>query len=870
MAENLDTLQISISATSKTAVKNLEALERSLNKLGSTLSKNINSTKLDSVAGSFTKIAEATREFGRSTRAINNLPKLTQNLSDMVTQLSNAPSVSANVVQLASAISQLSASGTGLKATASAIRSTMNAGSNLNPGSGNRGDNADSDEERKAKEKEVFDNFTLAGEKFKSVLSNIKKGIAGIIAKIKEFRKEQSQAFSHGLKFLLKYIIGVRSFYALVNKIKSAIAEGNKNLVKYSQTFNESMSNIKSAMGMLQNSVSVAFAPIVNAISQAISDLIVQFAEAFNTIARFFATLTGAKTVVQATKYYQDYAKSLDKASKSAKALAIDELNIIDGNKGGGAGSVSTEKMFETVDVTDEFVGIIDRLKEAFKLGDATLLGKDLGEGIINALNSIPWKNIQEKATNTGKLLATFINGAIESEVKGETFGHAIGSTIGNGIQTGINFFYSTFKELHWGNIGQMFVDGLKGVLDNVDARQLGETVSLFVNGVMTALTTFFSDEKAWSELGQKIGDFFSGINWKETWFNLKELVKSFFGALKMALWSWAQTDEGSLKLVSGLALAFASIKTTSFILALGGTSFSKTIATSLAGAIDVTALAGSLSGVLLAGFLGAILVMNYKKIAEAITKKFAEMRGDDPNSVWNGLVESNNKVNSENSERAEKRKQWFEDLANKIRGVKEESDKTDTSINNIKDTLEKAEKPANNLSTSFDALGKNVGETTTNYGKFRTSAQKKVDFNVDTKNLLKVNSVLVSIVENLNKIAESGGDTGIRAVGMASIPKFAIGGFPEDGLFMANHSEIVGKFSNGKTAVANNQQIVEGISAGVQQAVAQALVPYLADISDNTRRTADKPAIDGKAVFRTVQNYATDYSKRTGQNAFA
>ena len=58
-----------------------------------------------------------------------------------------------------------------------------------------------------------------------------------------------------------------------------------------------------------------------------------------------------------------------------------------------------------------------------------------------------------------------------------------------------------------------------------------------------------------------------------------------------------------------------------------------------------------------------------------------------------------------------------------------------------------------------------------------------------------------------------------IKKVELLSIPRFATGGFPEDGLFMANHGELVGKFSNGKTAVANNDQIVEGIAGGVYAA---------------------------------------------------
>lgn len=52
------------------------------------------------------------------------------------------------------------------------------------------------------------------------------------------------------------------------------------------------------------------------------------------------------------------------------------------------------------------------------------------------------------------------------------------------------------------------------------------------------------------------------------------------------------------------------------------------------------------------------------------------------------------------------------------------------------------------------------------------------------------------------------------------SVRGYASGGFPEDGLFFANHNELVGQFSNGKTAVANNQEIVEGIKQGVIDAM--------------------------------------------------
>lgn len=82
----------------------------------------------------------------------------------------------------------------------------------------------------------------------------------------------------------------------------------------------------------------------------------------------------------------------------------------------------------------------------------------------------------------------------------------------------------------------------------------------------------------------------------------------------------------------------------------------------------------------------------------------------------------------------------------------------------------------------------------------------------------------------------------GIGRIGISDlIPKYSVGGFPEDGLFMANRGELVGQFSNGQTAVANNYQIVGGIKDGVKEAVAEILAPYLSDIAQNTRETADK-----------------------------
>ena len=113
--------------------------------------------------------------------------------------------------------------------------------------------------------------------------------------------------------------------------------------------------------------------------------------------------------------------------------------------------------------------------------------------------------------------------------------------------------------------------------------------------------------------------------------------------------------------------------------------------------------------------------------------------------------------------------------------------------------------------------------------------------------------------------------------INLGKIPTFSTGGFPEDGLFMANHSELVGQFSNGKTAVANNKQITEGISDAVYRgnqennmlmrqeiAILQKQNELLAQILEK------ETGISSKELFSSVKNSAKEYTARTGRPAFS
>lgn len=94
------------------------------------------------------------------------------------------------------------------------------------------------------------------------------------------------------------------------------------------------------------------------------------------------------------------------------------------------------------------------------------------------------------------------------------------------------------------------------------------------------------------------------------------------------------------------------------------------------------------------------------------------------------------------------------------------------------------------------------------------------------------INSLLRGFNKVVSMAAKVAGANwnGVSLVPKVHIPRLASGGiFPrgEDGMAFINHNELVGKFSNGKNVVANNQQITEGIKQAVMEGMAQVMMNY-------------------------------------------
>ncbi len=134
-------------------------------------------------------------------------------------------------------------------------------------------------------------------------------------------------------------------------------------------------------------------------------------------------------------------------------------------------------------------------------------------------------------------------------------------------------------------------------------------------------------------------------------------------------------------------------------------------------------------------------------------------------------------------------------------------------------------------------------------WNKFADWLNDKLTINIDTGSL---------IGKGISEVL------GTSKISLGVIPTFSTGGFPEDGLFMANHGELIGQFSNGKTAVANNQQIV----AGIEDAAYRGMMRALSENKGSSNVTFHVEG-DPKGIFKVTREEARDFSKRTGKPAF-
>lgn len=371
----------------------------------------------------------------------------------------------------------------------------------------------------------------------KIAASTLRSGIKKLGDSIKNLGKHSGStgdAFNKGFKMFIRYGLGVRSLFALINKLRRALIEGFGNLAQVNEPFNRAMSEMMTALNTLKNSFASAFAPIIEVVSPILTHFINLLAEAVTKVGMFIATLTGKSSYARALPVYQDYAASVDKTSKSSKKAAkatkdqnkaakelkrtlagFDDIEILEDNKDTGTGTSGTDgtniadsvaSAFETVPLGSAFEDLAKKLKDAWKNADFTEIGKLIGEKLKSALDSIPWDKIKDTLKKIAKSIATFLNGFLETP----GLFTSIGTTLGEAFNSAFEFLESFITNFHWSSLGTAIRDLIVSALETVDWELIYRTMKDLGSGIGEAINSALDDPTIWSTIFTSISN---GLN---------------------------------------------------------------------------------------------------------------------------------------------------------------------------------------------------------------------------------------------------------------------------------------------------------------------------------------------------------------------
>lgn len=715
---------------------------------------------------------------------------------------------------------------------------------------------------------------------FAALIQKFTSGIP-ILRRFTGATKSASGGLGGGLKNILKYAFGIRSLFALVNKLRSALVDGFKNLAQYSGETNNSISMLMSSLTQLKNAFAAAFAPILNVIAPILNTLIQKIISVVNTFGQLTSALTGKTTYIKAKKVQQDYAKSLNSNANSAKnakkaneelkrtILSFDQINKMDDNSSSDSnsgiadtsGGLSPSDMFETESIPSKIKGIADMIKQAWKNADFTEIGAMVGNKLNAALNSIPWDKIKNTCNKIAKSVATFLNGFLET-----VDWKLVGNTLAQGINTAFGMANTFAENFHWDSLGKAIGNGINGALGGLDWNLIQETVRNIATGITDTLNSFIQTTD-WALVGQSFGngintilDFFhtaiNNFDWMGAGTALADFVNNAVNTIDFV--NLGQTISDGIKGVFDFGIAA--------IEGIDWWTIGEKVRDGLA-AIDWNGIADGFFELLgaafggLSAFFGGLLSDAVSGAQKYFQKKIEECGGNVVKGIFKGIKDAivgiaewikdhiftpfmkgfraAFGIHSPSTVMDEQGGYIIDGLLKGVKDniskflnyIKEIPGKVLKAIGNIKNKV--LQKGSDIVSGLKDGFNEKVSTFTSVLGTLPETIRNAIP------NLFDVGS---SIIQNFANGFSSvhipmphigwdwtGGSIRIGNLSF-SLPRFnlqwyAKGGFPEMGqLFIANEAgpEMVGKMGS-RNAVANNNQIVDGIKNGVFEAVLDA-----------------------------------------------
>lgn len=309
---------------------------------------------------------------------------------------------------------------------------------------------------------------------------------------VKSNIKNISSGMKNGLKHVLAYAGALFSLRGIYSLLSSSAQTWLSSQNVGAKQLSANIDYMKYAMGS-------ALAPVI----QFVTNLVYQLMKAIQSVAY---ALTGVNIFAKASaSSYSSMAKSAGQAKNATKQLAgvHSEINNVQTNNSGSSGGTSAPS-FDLSSIDNTPNSII----EALKNGNWYEVGATIGQKLNEAMENIPWNQIQDGAKNIGTNIAQFINGFIAT-----TDWNQVGNTFAQGLNTIIYFGYSFITTFNWGNFGQAIGNAINGFFQNVDWAIAGQTLSDGIKGILdigiTALKSFDP-----SAISNAIVEFITNVDW--------------------------------------------------------------------------------------------------------------------------------------------------------------------------------------------------------------------------------------------------------------------------------------------------------------------------------------------------------------------
>ena len=614
------------------------------------------------------------------------------------------------------------------------------------------------------------------------------RGLSSAAKHIKDTGKAAKEATKHTSAFgsSLMRIFKYRMIRTVIKEIGQAFSEGLKNAYLFSSgivgeghRFAEAMDSMKSASTQMKNQLGSAFIALLTAIEPvvtAIINLVIRLSDAISQLISAFTGTTYLKAAVVSDKF----ADNMASGAKSAKEwknqiLGFDVINRLNEPSSGGGGGLSPNDMFagEDTPINEKYLKIAEFIKKLIPdMETLKEIAKELG------LLFLAWKI-------------------------GSSFGTSLKQAVGLALT-----LYSTFKfvkdfirtldeGLTWDNLINLLGDIIGMAMGAYLAfGRIGAGIALVVGGSALLVASFKDMEKngmnLTNTLGMIAGLFTAGLG-------LSVLTKSFIPLAVAALaslvvWLVYTFDEGE-DFTKGIRNIFDGL----------GKFFTNIFKGDVDAAME--GLKQAWEGVKQAG--GAV--------ARALQKAWQSLLDWIGNKLGPGWKKFFEDMGASVG-------RWFQNIKTGLTGV----------VNFIRGVMNGDWKLIwNGLLDIVKGIVFNMLELFGSITKGIAKVIEKIKDMIGAGKELKTGENVFYDYANGN-LGKSSGTGNVFSDYVTGNFSYSSGGFPDAGqLFVAREAgpELVGSIG-GRTAVANNDQIVEAVSSGVYNAVSSAMGSGNRDIS--------------------------------------